>query len=359
MSITNWLERQTRCNKMWTIQDYIEGKVSLGEKILCPFHNDHSPSAICLPVTGVFYCFVCQARGDQVEIAKRLWFPEENWKEGLILASALLRYNNYPIITSSFDARVVETVPQLDPELLNLMDRWVKLCNKNLEAHPEIVERIRQTRAIQDPVGLHLGLASYDVFKEFRKEDINETYAIQASIVYEKDEREISFHQRYRLSDRIIIPEIREGKAIYFQSRAQQREHKLRYLNPKGIPRPVYGWESLKRQKPFVWFVEGVFDMLPLLEAGESVISCNGLGFNDRILGQIKEVIGDRTIAVAFDNDSGKEENRGYIEGLKRVDKFQREGIKAIQIIPPVKDIGEWVTMDGVENVIREVLWRM
>jgi DNA primase len=35
--------------------------------ILCPFHEDHSPSLKIYPGTNTFHCFGCGASGDQIQ----------------------------------------------------------------------------------------------------------------------------------------------------------------------------------------------------------------------------------------------------------------------------------------------------
>ena len=353
---------------MWEINDYIEGLVPEGAPILCPFHDDHIPSAYCTPGTKLFYCFTCRILGDQTECAKRVWFPDDSWGVGISLAAAYLRQNKIPIVSNQFNGDIVVPNPADDPRLVHVMTEWCHLCNDNLFNNKEILQEIITTRGIKDPIGYGLGLAGYNVFNQFNKEmgkqdkrwNDNELTS-KCGITYQIDEKLVPYDKRYRLDDRLVIPEVRNGKVIYFQCRAQKRQHKLRYLNPKGLPRPVFGWDSLKRNTNFVWFVEGVFDMIPLLEANQSVICCNGLGFNDKILENLQDNLNGRSVAIVFDNDTpdSNGERRGEIEGLKRVEKFKSVGISSTHIEPPYKDVGEWVTIRGVQEVIASVTWRM
>jgi len=52
-------------------------KIHKGNKIICPFHNDTDPSLSFSDDKNCFYCFGCNAKGDIIELVRRL----EEWKE--------------------------------------------------------------------------------------------------------------------------------------------------------------------------------------------------------------------------------------------------------------------------------------
>lgn len=363
-----------------TAEDYIRGRVPRGASVLCPFHDDRSSSASVMPDTGRFYCFRCNIRADQVEMGKRLWFPDESWADGIRLTEALLREHRYPTITEV--AADDTPVPDEDPRVGRMLTAWCRACAHNLQAHPDLLRRIREERALQNPIRLGLGLASPELFADFvakMRHELNgwhgdgEALLARCGLVSLPDEQYPQpLERRYRLNTRAggrwIIPEVRTDdplgrRVVYFQARAQEKEHKYRYLNPRGMIRPIFGWESLARERPMIWLTEGVFDMLPLVEAGEAAVSVNGTSFSSRALDGLKEKANGRPVLIAFDNDPVGSDGiaPGLVQGCKQVAKLRAEGVDARLRLPPdpYKDLGQWIAAEGVDRVINHVLWEL
>lgn len=351
----------------YDILEYIQGKVPTGGMIRCPFHDDQNASAHCIPGSGKFYCFVCNIAGDQVEIAKRVWFPDEPWLEGLKLARIVLKAEKYPTI--KFKKPEVLTPIEIE-EHTEVITKWCRICCKALQENTELLDTLRDERSINNPIKFGMGVASLKAFYELNKDmanslpyweskriDLLTTTGIIKSPDILKNE---SLSSLYRLNDRIIIPEIRNKKAIYYQARAQEKDHMFRYLNPK-IPHPLYGLESLRNPSPFIWLVEGVFDMIPLQEIGQAVVSCNGLHIHDYKIDEIKRYLNDRIIVILFDNDKVKANGQrpGYDQAKKNLIKFTELGINAKMLFPPeqYKDLGEWITDTSAQHVVNTIQW--
>lgn len=69
-----------------------------------------------------------------------------------------------------------------------------------------------------------------------------------------------------------MIPEIRNGKAIYLVGRATQKYQRAKYLGLPGAPKPLYGFELI-RGAAKVFVVEGAFDWLTLVGWGYPAVA--------------------------------------------------------------------------------------
>lgn len=347
---------------IYTIDDYLRGEIPPGEKVLCPFHDDATASAQIMPDTGNFWCYRCQIGGDVTAVAGRLWFPHLDPEYSFSLAGALLSRNGAREHIAPRRAQP----PADDPRMTQLLTLWWQLCHEQLAADPALVTTLQQTRGLHDPLALGLGLAHPQCFRQLLTlmaetdpdwRDDGEELLVRAGILSRSSDR-----AQYQLDQRIIIPEIRKRDVIYYQARAQAREHRLRYLNPR-FPRPLFGWESLGQKTPIVWLVEGVFDMLPLVEAGQSALSCGGLGLNQETISTLLPEIRDRPVAVVFDNDPPDKMGHqpGLEAGAKRVEALASAGLVAQQIMPPepYKDVNDWIVARGTPEVIATVTWWM
>ena len=356
---------------IYDAMDFIQGIAPPGAKILCPFHDDGNASATIFADSNVFFCFRCRIRADQIDVARRLWFPDTPYHSGRAMAELALREQAIPLLPASAQAAEPQlNLPTQHPATLALMTAWCDLCAQNLARHATIVRRLCDERGMRDPVKLGIGLASYPLYLKFvgghlREEptwlEAGEELLIATGISRLPDpEHPFPWEKRYRLDDRLILPERRliDGteQVIYYQARAQEREHRLRYLNPRGMPRPLYGWRSLANRTPVIWLVEGVFDQLPLAEAGQAAISINGLGASSGVFTEFAEAARGRTVLVAFDNDPPGADgvSPGIEQGRKRVAALRALGLRALLMTPPdpYKDVGEWVVACGVETLI-------
>ena len=348
---------------IYDVTDYIQGVAPLGSAVACPFHDDRRASAMVMSDSGRLWCFRCQQGCDQVGAAVRLWFSDLPWDMGVAMAEALIKERGWAMPHPTPSER---TIAPSEPALIELMTRWCHVACLHLATSPAIIQEIIAERAVREPIKLGVGLASSALFEHFvadlPDELHHEALLIAAGLLY-ADPVEVPWPGRYRLGDRLILPEIRgePKKVIHFQARAQERDARVRYLNPKGIARPIYGWESLGRERPYVWLLEGVFDLYPLLEAGEAALSVNGIGFDSRQLDGLKVALGTRPLLIAFDNDppNAQGERPGLTAAVKRQEAFLAEGITAMRYLPPnpYKDVGDWIVARGVEHVIKIAEW--
>lgn len=338
---------------MYTIDDYIYGRVPRGTPLCCPFHGDRKPSAVVQPDTGAFYCYVCHTRGSQVEIAARIYFHDIRFPVNLSMAELLLRHDNVPVLAEQ-PAR-----PAPDAAVLEVVQRWQKACAKALTPMQRM--QLAEERAVFRPELLGIGYSTRDTFEMFYR---------GLPLVLQRDEVLIGAGlyrpaidpdqppaRKFRLDDRWILPELRNGKPVHYTARAAGEAY-AKYLHPP-FPKVPYGWESLNRATSRIWLVEGPFDLYPLVEAGESVIAVNGAHSSQQLLDDLVASSRGRVVLVAFDNDppdangisTGQEAAHKTLAALRERDQV------ALHVIPRAKDIGEWIVRTSVGHVIAAVSW--
>ena len=86
--------------------------------IICPFHDDHTPSCSVNKYIGYFKCFACGESGSWEKLAKAKNFNTDSGPAGLLYVKDLVKKN--PIIRSWQDA---------DPRFRD----WVVIDNKKWE----------------------------------------------------------------------------------------------------------------------------------------------------------------------------------------------------------------------------------
>ncbi|MGI9254788.1 MAG: toprim domain-containing protein, partial [Thermomicrobiales bacterium] len=226
-----------------------------------------------------------------------------------------------------------------------------------LRQSPQASERLRRERGLRDPLVLGLGIAHGGLAPA----------AVQGLRAHGLSSQRITealtdagvFSRRtgnYRLGRRLLIPAIANGETIYYQARSLDSDGAFKYLNPPDLPRPLFGIETLARDNQLVWIGEGPFDVLPLIEAGQSAVAGMGSDITREATVALAAAIGPREAIVIFDNDRA-----GLTKGAELADNLRKHGCQVAIMPPPdgVKDYGEWAARDGVAHVIADVCWSL
>lgn len=326
---------------MFTIEDYLNGNVPRGSPIQCPFHVDKMASATVMVDTGRFWCFRCQRGGNRVEIMREIYFKDEPYPTGILLAEVAVKQMK--------EIPFVEKPPfEMTEEFKDILTLFCKKCCLHLKERPHLVRDLQMNRGIKNPLKAGIGVADWDVYHDFLTEYEGDKTTLETLGINGKTTRD------FRLGGRYIIPEIRNRKVTFYVARSVEIQHSIKYLNPP-FPKQVFGYESLMRDTKNTWVTEGVFDLLPLIEAGEAGIACNGLGMNADVVQMLKNR--KKPVYLAFDNDPIKDGvSPGQMNGIKQIARLRAEGIEAYLSLPPDpwKDLGEWVSHTSVESVIQQ-----
>lgn len=357
-----------------SLEDLIHDTPMMPVMISCPFpgHDDSRPSARFYP-DGHVHCFACGGHANSmVDLVRQREFPNEAMAAGMRLAELYLA-KYLGVGTAAKPAK--PPAPDLDrgPDSLTLlaMTLFCDAARANLEAHPGFHLQVGRNRGLPYPIAVGVGWADESLVPMVRRSLLTLGYgeeAIDAALVNAgvlgKDNETGRVY--YRLRDRLLVPEFRSGPrhAIYYQAREihpeptdpERRKKYRKYLNPPGIARPLFGWDSLQRQTERVWIGEGPFDVLPFLAAGEAAVAGMGAHVTARQTAMLAEAIGDRETIVVFDND-----DTGRLQSERLVSNLRDLGNDAHAVFPQDghKDVGEWIAADELPQVIAKIVWEL
>ena len=301
----------------------------------CPFHDDPTPSFVVYVHNQSFYCFGCDVGGDVFRFVERI--EHLSFAEALNLLSGSRR-----IGSNTLPARRV-TSPSMQPsktisavrpgsneqmeltaEHFTLLTAATEVYHAAIFTQPNVLDYLAKRRIDLDVVRRHrIGyVTGNDLAKYFRFRGWNPEIANDLGLLGPRGEY---FRQR------IVIPELRDGRAIYLVGRATQKYQKAKYLGLPGAPKPLYGGELIRGASE-VFLVEGVFDWLTLIEWGYPTVALLGSHLKHE---QISEIADAERIFIATDSDEpGRKSARQLAELLG----------KRARIVPPLpnaKDVNE------------------
>ena len=349
----------------YTVQDVLNGTVRGRTNVLCPFHEDENPSATVYEDLS-FKCFSCGTSYQFRQLIAILLFGSDD-PESMGLANAFIAHGGLKGLTASIgEAKRVHIEPTFVTYCV-LQAFW-EFSRDALAANKPMIAMIQESRGIQNPRLMGLGLADSSIpFKiveslqssipfEAIAEALMETgicYRLKPGI---HDLRPV--HQRFRLSrHQLIITDweiIGSGrKVIFYQARATA-ETPVKYLCPPGFQKSLFGSHSLVSPTSHIWLCEGPFDILPLIEAGQSAVAVTGSDLKPSHVQALADATNGREILIAFDRDDA-----GQMKAPIILSTLQSHGLKARIIVPPppYKDMGEWATAEGVTNILTEIEW--
>jgi hypothetical protein len=357
-----------------TIDDYLAGAIPDNGKLLCPFHDDGRPSAKVLPGSGRFWCHVCGFAEDRRGVAMRLLFPDTfHLNRGQDIAAAITWLDKVGA-APHVHARAQRGPEPIDADAYRVITVFCRHTTAVLARSVEGITELIKTRGLKNPVTMGFGMGHWRLLKTIdeelaktipdwgsRKEKLLHT----AGITSKKG--------TYALANRFILPEWRiltEGSALgpagtrfaaFYQARSREENPKVKFLSPE-LPKQFWGLESLKRDTGLVFLGEGVFDVAPLVEAGESALAMLGshLGPLGEQLDGLAEVVGQRLVAICFDNDVPKKNETvgvGHAQALALHARLTGVGIQAaiVHPPPPYHDLGEWLSAVPAKRVAAEL----
>lgn len=304
------------------IARYVELRPS-GRRLLgnCLFHNDPTPSLVVYAHNQSFYCFGCDVGGDVFKFVQLI--------EKVSFAEALQRLgSNAP--TNKPVSRVlpvsVHTLPsvELSEEHFTLLTAATEVYHAAIFTQPRVLEYLAKRRIDLDMIRHHrIGYATgNDLAKYFRFRGWDPEIANDLGLIGPRGEY---FRQR------IVIPEVREGRAIYLVGRATQKYQRAKYLGLPGAPKPLYGLERV-RGSAEIFLCEGPLDWLTLVQWGYPAIALLGSHLKQDQASEIADA--ERIFIVTDSDEPGRRSARRLAEMFG----------KRARIVPPLpnaKDINE------------------
>ncbi len=308
------------------VNQYLElrpsGRCLIGR---CPFHEDRRPSFTVFPHTQTWWCFACNLGGDVfkfVERIERVSFQQavERLSHGTVSqtgqANPARRFK--PASTSS------TTPHELTAEHFTLLTAATEVYRAALFARPDLLRYLAGRGLDAEAVHRYrLGYAAgQDLARYFRYRGWNPEIARDLGL--------IGPHGEY-FRERIVIPELREGRAVYLVGRATHSQQRAKYLGLPGAPKPLYGAESMHGAQA-VFIVEGPFDWLSLLNwdyAARCLLGSHLKQEHEREFDDVPHIY------LALDSDG-----EGQAATQELVKLFGRRGI-VVPHLKGVKDVNE------------------
>ena len=307
-----------------------------------PGHDDSNPSFVVYRGDQRFFCFGCDRGGD---VFKFLELVEHlNFREAIerLESDAFRRQRDValPIRRSGMPAaqRKPREIQQLDAKHLKLLTATATVYHASLLTNQEMLAYVQGRGIAMETVKrFRLGYATGEnLAKYFRFRRWNLQAAKELGLV--------NAHGEF-FKKRLIFPELRDGHVIYLTGRSTAASQKVKYLG-LCAPKPLYGLE-LARGSREVFVVEGVFDLLTLIQWGYPAVAIIGTHLKAE---SVEELAFAERIYIVTDSD-----RPGRESAEKLAETF---GDRAL-IVPPLpdaKDVNELAQREGAALVFMSLV---
>lgn len=321
------------------IARYIELRVS-GRRLVgrCPFHEDSSPSLVVYTHNQSWYCFGCDVGGDVfkfVELIEKVPFAEALQKLSSDTISTRRIAQPSPIQSAA------QSLIELTEEHFTLLTAAAEVYHAAIFAQPKVLEYLARRRIDLDLIRRYrIGYATGDdLAKYFRFRGWDPDIGEDLGLIGPRGE---FFRQR------IVVPEIRDGKAIYLVGRKTQEYQKAKYLGIPGAPKPLYGGDLVKGARE-VFVVEGPFDWLTLVSWGYASLALMGSHVKDEMVDLLADA--ERIYVVSHYDEAGQRVARQICE------KFE-DRAHVVPPLPNAKDVNELASHPRGREVFAQMVDR-
>lgn len=318
-------------------------------KGLCPFHHEKTPSFVVNPEKQFYHCFGCGKGGNLYSfimdyekmvfvdaVTKAADFagillpkPEPKSPEQLSHTQALYEIND---LTCSFFEKQLY-LPQNKTRLDYFLGR--KLSEKT-------IKRFR----------LNYAPDSFDLLlKHLNEKSANIKLAEELGLIQMRKNGD-GFYVKFR--HRIMFPFFNiTGKIIGFGGRKLNEEQQPKYLNSpeseiykKGLT--LYGlYQAIQsiREHDFIILVEGYFDLLRLVEAGQkNVVASSGTALTDQQAHLMARY--SKNIYIAYDGDKA-----GIKAAVRNAQIIENQDLNAYIVpMPDGEDPDDFVLKHGLKE---------
>ncbi|MGB7292428.1 MAG: toprim domain-containing protein [Thermodesulfobacteriota bacterium] len=282
------------------------------KKDTCPFHDDHNPSLHNYGTHG--YCFVCRKRADIIDL-------EASHKGLSPLDAALSLAKEYYVPLPEVSPKEKE---RFDRQLraYELIERFTAHANKKIKKHPEVIEFLRAKGLDESDIDRHsIGyVGDNNPVATNLKDQTDIEIAEDVGLINKGNNG--SYYDHFR--NRIIIPILKHGKAVYLTGRASPdntiTENNPKYLHLRNsdlIRKQIYLSENLNKNDCCI--VEGVFDAVALDKAGFNTCALLGTNLGEHARDELLKSKAKKYVAFDSDEAGNKasyplaKEFRGYI----------------------------------------------
>ncbi len=322
------------------IAAYVELRPASRRLVACcplPGHADANPSFSVYPEEMRFYCYGCNRGGDVFTFLQLV--------EGISFREAVERLEpngcriTAPCVVAPLPPARLLQPHSLDEGALKLLTAATEVYHTSLLLNPEMLAYVTGRGITLDTIRRYrLGYATGDnLAKYFRFRGWDLELATKLGLVNPHGE----FFRR-----RIILPGWRQGRVIYLTGRKAAEYQKTKYLGLPGARKPLYGLESARGDCE-VFIVEGIFDLLTLVQWGYPAVAL--LGSHMKTEWKEELAFADRVFIVTDSDEAGR-------AAARRLAEIFRERAIIVPPLPQAKDVNELAMQPDGQRVFEELL---
>ncbi|WP_373514186.1 CHC2 zinc finger domain-containing protein [Persicitalea sp.] len=318
-------------------------KIHEHRKILCPFHEEKTPSLYLYPNTNTYYCFGCGKHGDVIHFYAG--FCQLEYKK----AMHELAFHYVPGYIRRAAPPLRELAPRPEIPADNLPDTKEYEYH---EVHTEIYETFKEYCESQGETEIsqqgnaylkERGFTVYTLrnFGIFVVKDYHNVNHYMRTRFAAADLRECGlYNEKDNLvfyKHPIVIPYHQKERIVFLQGRiiGTPMDRTPRYQFLSGIPIPLFNSDLLPKIKTgkVVYLTEGAFDCITLVQQGMPAVS---LGSVTMFKKEWAKLFRRFEVCFWFDNDdAGQAAKQSYHEifhraGLSTHDREVKEGFKDV-----------------------------
>ena len=273
-------------------------RVEIGpdQMAICPFHEEKTASLHVHPTREFFHCFGCHTGGDVFRFIQLY----ENFNFTGALRFLESRAGIRPYRPAADDAGLVDEA-QATAEVTEALCAFYAqaLASEEGEAARRYLTAQRGLpESFIDQYRLGFGTRGAAAFLETLSPGLADA-AVTAGLAFRVPGAMPGvFPYRDKMRDRVIFPVEKEGQAIFLSGRATLPGQEPKYLHQRGREAPLYGVESVNRERVFV--TEGALDALSLAAWGYPAVALQG-GMRASAINPLRTV---RDLIGVFDADA-------------------------------------------------------
>jgi len=272
-----------------TVLNYYGYSLERDNKMLCPFHDEKTPSMSVDTEINLFNCFGCGESGTVIDFVMKkesLSIPDA---VSFLAGSFLSEGENEAYSTNTKIRSYKKAKPKKEPVIDEKSQAVLQIFYDSLSL-TDSGRNYMNGRGIQNDTLETFGIKSIDsskpVFDKLREQFLNDE--LKASGIFSFSEPSVIFP----------VFDV-DGKVIYLSNRVLNSANKNRFRNLKGIKAAFFTGDIQKYTEIFVF--EGVIDTLSYYElfGKDNFITTYGV----RAFRKVKKQYPDKNIVYVFDND--------------------------------------------------------
>lgn len=284
--------------------------------LLCPVHDEKTPSLHVNLSDGMFKCFGCNFKGGDL-IKFVMDYKQLGFIQSLEFLSNLLEL---PLPESVAE---VDKLGLMQRKLVRIRSSYV--ANKNLSSNTDIYEYLLSQCSETAAVAYLSGRGIVDaraVASRFMIRVVDDYEKISAAMLARFNERRLVeagvMNERRNLiffNHRLLFPFFDYDEIVYVSARAMDNDVRPKYLNLKGIPIPTFYNVNDVYDNEFVFVAEGLTDTLSVAALGVPVV---GIAGATNINTEKLLLLNDRRVVLGMDNDeAGRAGQNKVLETLR------------------------------------------